>query len=60
MLQKDLKRKGGGVHKTKMVLRGNTTRRTGTKGKDGEENRRVDTPSESSDSSSDSSDDSSV
>ncbi|CAM9601314.1 unnamed protein product [Ectocarpus sp. 8 AP-2014] len=59
-LQKDLKRVGGGAQKTKVVLRANTTGRTGAKGKDGKGNRRVDTPSESSDSSSDSSDDSSI
>ncbi|CBJ29558.1 hypothetical protein Esi_0150_0078 [Ectocarpus siliculosus] len=60
MLQKDLKRVGGGAHKTKVVVRGNTTGKTGAKGKGGKGNRRVDTPSESSDSSSDSSDDSSI
>ncbi|CAN0022473.1 unnamed protein product [Ectocarpus sp. 6 AP-2014] len=60
MLQKDLKRGGGGAHKAKVVFRGSTTGRTGAKGKGGKGNRRVDTPSESSDSSSDSSDDSSV
>ncbi|CAN0193227.1 unnamed protein product [Ectocarpus sp. 8 AP-2014] len=57
MLQKDLKRVSGGAHKTKVVLRGNTTGKTEAKGKGGKGNRRVDTPSESSDSSSDSSGD---
>ncbi|CAN0400512.1 unnamed protein product, partial [Ectocarpus sp. 8 AP-2014] len=60
MLQKDLARVDGGAHKTKVVLRANTTGKTGAKGKGGKGNRRVDAPSESSGSSSDSSDDSSI